>query len=301
MIYDCAIIGGGPAGLNAALVLGRARRTVALCDNNRPRNRVTHASHGFITQDGVTPSEFRRKAYEDVLKYPSVQHYAVPVTEIIKEQDTFTVVVEGAEPIRARKVLLAVGLNETLPDLPGVKEVYGKSVFHCPYCDGWELRDQPLIAIGDHPRIFHIAKLLYGWSRDLVISTNGAQVLDDEQKRQLNAKGIRVTEQRVAALHSEQGKLTEVEWMDGTRLARSGGFVMPQWTPHTVRFASLGFDTNEWGGIRTNEFGESSVLGLFAAGEAATGMGAQLITAAASGSMAAMGVNTALMEEAFQE
>ncbi len=166
MILDCAIIGGGPAGLNAALLLGRARRTVALFDNNQPRNAVTHASHGFLTRDGVTPAEFRRIAYEEVLRYPTVEHLPLKVTEIRKLQNGFEIITD-IERIQSRKLLVTTGLKETLPDIPGIKELYGKSLFYCPYCDGWELRDQPLIVLSENPNVYHIARLLYKWSRDL--------------------------------------------------------------------------------------------------------------------------------------
>ncbi len=231
MTYDCAIIGGGPAGLNAALVLGRARRTVALFDNNQPRNAVTHASHGFLTRDGVTPSEFRRIAKEEVLRYPSVEHHPIKVTDIRKLHDGFEIFTDRDEPIQSRKLLIATGLKEILPDIPGLAELYGKSLFNCPYCDGWELRDQPLIVLSDNPRVYHMAKLLYNWSRDLVICTNGRSVLTDEQKQMLASRNIIVSEQTVAAFHGSEGKLRQVEFTDGSRIDRTGGFVTPQWLP----------------------------------------------------------------------
>lgn len=193
MLYDCAIIGGGPAGLNAALVLGRARRKVALLDNNQPRNAVTHASHGFLTRDGITPSEFRRIAYEEVTSYPSVEHHPLTVMDIQKIPEGF-LIMAGDQVIRARKLLITTGMKETVPDIPGLKELYGKSLFHCPYCDGWELRDRPLIVIAENEGLFHLAKLLYNWSRDLVICSNGRSILTDEQKQKLIGYNITVSE-----------------------------------------------------------------------------------------------------------
>lgn len=127
MKYDCAIVGGGPAGLNAALVLGRARREVVLFDNNQPRNQVTHASHGFITRDGVTPAEFRRIAYEEVLRYPSVNYSPSEVAEIRRSVDNFIIVTSTGQQFEARKLLIATGFREILPDIPGLRECYGKS------------------------------------------------------------------------------------------------------------------------------------------------------------------------------
>lgn len=299
MIVDCAIIGGGPAGLNAALVLGRARRNVALFDNNQPRNAVTHASHGFLTQDGVTPAEFRRIAYEEVLRYPSVEHHPVKVTDIRRIHDGFHIITDRDERIQSRKLLVATGLKEFLPNIPGLKELYGKSLFHCPYCDGWELRDQPLIVLSDNPSVYHMAKLLYNWSRDLVICTNGHNILTNEQKQLLASRNIIVSEQTVAAFHGSEGKLQQVEFTDGHRIDRTGGFVAPKWLPHAAFLKELGYETTESGAILTDGTGKSTVPGLFAAGEAATGAPSQLILAAAAGSMAAVSINMELMEEEF--
>ncbi|MEK8128884.1 NAD(P)/FAD-dependent oxidoreductase [Paenibacillus filicis] len=299
MIYDCAIIGGGPAGQNAALVLGRARRSVALLDNNQPRNAVTHASHGYLTRDGITPSEFRRIASEQLKSYPSVEEHVVRVTDIRKLDGGFEVFMESGHSIRSRKLLIATGLKEILPDIPGVKEMYGTSLFHCPYCDGWELRDQPLILMGDDSKVYHLAKLLYQWSRDLVVCTQGQAVLSDEQKRVLADRHIQVTEQTIAAFHGSGGQLREVEFTDGSRIARTGGFIMPERVTQTSFRESLGYEPTELGGIRTDETGKSSVPGLFAAGEAAPGAPSQLIVAAAQGSLAAVSINVELMEEDF--
>ncbi|MWC28235.1 NAD(P)/FAD-dependent oxidoreductase [Paenibacillus sp. MMS18-CY102] len=301
MIYDCAIIGGGPAGLNAALVLGRARRTVALVDNNQPRNAVTHASHGFLTRDGVTPAEFRRIAYEEVLHYPTVEHHPVTVTAVHKHAEGFEIEYGNDQRIRSKKLLVATGLQEILPDIPGVKEHYGKSLFQCPYCDGWELRDQPLIVVSEHPRVFHIAKLLYQWSHDLVICTNGQSIMSDEEKEVLTSRNIIVTEQQVTAFHGVNGRLQEVEFSDGTRMARTGGFITPQWTsPHATLCEGLGYEPTELGGISVDGMGKSTTVdGLFAAGEATSGGSTQLIIAASAGSMAAISINTELMEEDF--
>ncbi|KRE39998.1 NAD(P)/FAD-dependent oxidoreductase [Paenibacillus sp. Soil522] len=298
MTYDCAIIGGGPAGLNAALVLGRARRTVALFDNNQPRNAVTHASHGFLTRDGITPTEFRRIAYEEVLRYPSVEHHSPKVTDIRKLHDGFEIITDRDEPIQSRKLLIATGLKEILPDIPGLADLYGKSLFYCPYCDGWELKDQPLIVLSENPSVYHMAKLLYNWSRDLVICTNGRSVLTVEQKQILASRNIIVSEQTVTAFHGSEGKLRQVEFTDGSRIDITGGFVTPQWLPQAA-FQELGFETTELGGIVTDGMGKSMVPGLFAAGEATSGAPSHLIVSAAAGSVAAVGINMELMEEDF--
>jgi len=299
MTYDCAIIGGGPAGLNAALVLGRARRHVALLDNNQPRNGVTHASHGFITRDNVTPSEFRRLAYEEVLRYSSVHHWQLDVTEVRAAGQGFDIVMSTGNTIHARKVIIATGLREIFPAIEGFQDFYGRSVFNCPYCDGWELRDQPLIAISQDTGIFHIAKLLYNWSKDLIVSTNGHKVLTDEQQDLLMSRGIRVIHTPVAAFTGQHGQLERVHFTDGTWVQRSGGFVSPSFVNKATFREQLGYETTEQGGIFTDAAGRSSVDGLYAAGDAVYVRPSQVVYAAASGSKVAMTVNHDLTEEDF--
>lgn len=300
MIYDCAIIGGGPAGLNAALVLGRARRSVALFDNNRPRNAVTHASHGFITRDGVTPAEFRRVAYEEVLRYPSVDHLQTEVVTVRKIDSGFEVSDSAGFHVQARKLILATGVKEIFPDIEGFYPLYGKSLFNCPYCDGWELRDQPLVVVSENPSVFHMAKLLLNWSRDLIVCTNGQASLSDIQKIQLYSKGIVVMDHPVAAFIGHKGKLKHVRFADGTEVDRAGGFVTPKFVQSIPFGEHLGCDMTEVGGIRRDEMGRTSIPGLYAAGDASYIMPSQVVFAAADGSRIAMSVNMDLTEEDFQ-
>lgn len=299
MIYDCAIIGGGPAGLNAALVLGRARRSVALIDNNQPRNAVTHASHGFITRDGITPAEFRRIAYEEVLRYPSVNHWQTEVTSVNKTEYGFEMFTSSGVSVQARKLILATGVKEIFPEIEGFYPLYGKSLFNCPYCDGWELRDQPLVVVSVYPSAFHTAKLLLNWSKDVVLCTNGHATLSVQQQEWLQSKGITVMEQPIGAFIGQNGYLEQVRFADGTHITRTGGFVTPKFVPKVSFGESLGCEMTELGGIRTDEFGRSSVAGLYAAGDASYFMPSQLIYAAADGSRSAIGVNMDLMEEYF--
>ena len=180
MSIDCAIIGGGPAGLNAALVLGRARRTVLVFDDNQPRNAVTQESHGFLTRDGVKPDEFRTLAHQDISKYPSVEIQHVRVTAIRHADASFEITTEKGDLLSAKTVLLATGLKELLPTIDGLHDYYGKSVFCCPYCDGWELRERPLVVISEGPHTFNLVKVVWNWSHDLLLCTNGHQLLTRE-------------------------------------------------------------------------------------------------------------------------
>ncbi|MHA7966482.1 NAD(P)/FAD-dependent oxidoreductase [Paenibacillus sp. CAU 1782] len=297
MQSDCAIIGGGPAGLQAALVLGRARRSVALMDDNRPRNAVTHASHSFLTRDGVKPAEFRRIAYNEVLGYPSVTHYAWEAKEISLTENGFVISGADGHVVHARKVLVATGLREILPEVEGLRDCYGKSLFNCPFCDGWEMRDQPLVLFSEQPGAFHMAQMISHWSKDLVVCTNGSNSLSEREKEQLRAKNIIVMEQAVSSFVHREGKLEAVAFADGGGLSRTGGFVASVLQPRADFHATLRYERNELGGIATDSWGKSGVPGLFAAGDAAYVMPSQLIFAAADGARAAMSVHRELMEE----
>lgn len=300
MMYDCAIVGGGPAGLNAALILGRARRSVALFDDHRARNSVTHASHGFITRDGIQPAEFRRIAYEEVMKYPSVTHWEDEVTDVRKMENGFEIRTKSGGAVQARKVIVATGLKEIFPDIKGLHDFYGKSLFNCPYCDGWEMQDLPLVIVSEDSNVaLHMAKLLYNWSQDLIVCTNGHALFTEEQKNLLASKGIRMIETPIESFAGRDGQLEKVHFSDGTSILRSGGFIRPKWLPKATFAEQLGYETTDHGGIVADANGKSTVPGLYAAGDAVYVGPSQVIFAAASGSKAAMAVSADLTEEDF--
>ncbi len=299
-MLDCAIVGGGPAGLNAALVLGRARRNVVLFDLGRPRNGVTREAHGFVTRDGIHPAEFRRIAREELGRYPTVRIRNTAVTHVRRSGGGYFQL-EAADGIiyQAKKIILATGLTEVLPGIPDIHRYYGTSLFSCPYCDGWERKDEPLIIISETPHAFDMVKSVYPWSRNLILATNGHDVVSREQKKKLAEKGIPVYERRISALMGQNGRLEKVMFEDGSEEMRTGGFVSPVWS-HSSPFAkALGCAFNEHGGIAAGDFGKTSVEGVFAAGDAANIVPAQLIVAAAGGSRAAIGVNAELTSEEF--
>lgn len=298
-LLECAIIGGGPAGLSAALVLGRARRRVALFDEGEPRNAVTREAHGFLTRDGIAPAELRRAAHEDIRKYGNVSVHRMKVAEVANERGLFRLRTEEGERFEAKKLIVATGLKERLPAIDGLRELYGRSLFSCPYCDGWELRDQPLVVIGEQEeKAYHLAKTASQWSRNLLLCTNGSAIAEG-RKRALEANGIRWNESRIRVALGTDGILNRVIFEGGEEEPRRGGFVVTEWFQGSALAESLGCRMNEKGGIETDEFGRTSVEGVFAAGDAAVISPAQLIVAAAEGSRAAMGVNGDLIHESF--
>lgn len=300
MQMECAIVGGGPAGLSAALVLGRARRKVVLFDDEQPRNAVTMHTHGFLTRDGVKPGELRRLARQDIRQYPSVLLESKRIAGIMPIRGGFRLQAGNGKLYETRKLLLATGLQERLPDIRGLQGMYGKSLFSCPYCDGWELRDKPLAVIADGDQAFTLARLVYQWSRDLLVCTNGSAIQPTmEELRLLRRKGIHVTHHRIVELTGENGQLRSVKFADGSFAKRIGGFVSPYWR-HAALFAEqLGCRLNASGGIETDSLGRTSVQGVYAAGDASGISPAQAIIAAGEGSRAAIGVNTDLVREDF--
>lgn len=299
-LFDCAIIGGGPAGLSASLVLGRARRSVALFDDGKPRNRVALASHGFLTRDGASPAAIRKIAHEELANYPSVSVRGSRVEEVVRDANgCFRLTDAAGESWRAARLLLATGLKELLPEIPGLREFYGRSLFCCAYCDGWEMRDRPLVLVAGNDHTFHLAKTVFNWSKDLLVCTNGYDSLEPEEERVLRDRGIRIDHRPIERLIGEAGQLSAVRFADGEEVARAGGIVAERLRQAAPFAERLGCAMTPYGGIETDGAGRTSVPGVYAAGDAACIMPAQLVVAAAEGSRAAIGINEDMTDEAF--
>ncbi len=299
MLLDCVIIGGGPSGLNAALVLGRAKRNTILFDEDKPRNAVTHESHGFITRDGIKPSEFKKLAKENLLKYPSISIQNQRIINIKKENRTFLIFSEDGHSYRTRKVLLSTGLKDILPRIEGIHHFYGTSLFNCPFCDGWELRDRAIVVIGEDERVFHMTKMASNWSKDLVVCTNGKNILSTEQREVLNKRKIKVIEDKIVTLQGNKGRLKKIQFKNGKEIEREGGFVSTELKQATSFPQTLGCAMNKMGGIETDKMGRTNIEGVYASGDNSLSAPPQLINAASDGSKAAMGVINDLIDEDF--
>lgn len=298
-MLDCIIIGGGPAGLNAALVMGRAGRETILFDEDQPRNRVTQESHGFITQDGVKPSEFKKRGRADVLKYPSVSIKEERVENIERADELFTVLTKSGAAYVTKKVILATGLQDVLPKIEGLPLVYGTSVFSCPFCDGWEMRDQALAVIAENERAFHMGKLLSNWSSDVIVFTNGHQVLSETEKEVLSRQHVTVVEKKIEQLHSKEGQLQSILLETGEEIQRSAGIVMTDLIQSAPFAKQLGCEMTSNGGVKIDSLGRTTVKGIHACGDTSLSAPSQLVIAAEEGSKAVAGVIADLVEEAF--
>jgi thioredoxin reductase len=300
MLFDCAIIGGGPAGLNAALILGRAIRNVILFDSNNPRNAVTQESHGFITRDGIKPKEFREIAHEEISRYPFIIYTKREVTSVIKNTPSFELVTSDNERYQSKTIIISTGLKDVLPSIDNITDYYGSSLFHCPYCDGWELRDRPLVVIiGDQVQGFYFIQTIYNWSKDLIVCTNGKTFQNSSQKNLLQNKGIKIIENKIKNFVGKNGQMEKIIFENGESVLRKGGFVMPKLIQASDFGKQLGCEYNPLGGIAVDSFGRTNIQGIYAAGDASVIAPAQIIIAAAEGVRAAAGVNMDLTQKEF--
>ncbi|WFB61245.1 NAD(P)/FAD-dependent oxidoreductase [Paenibacillus sp. BR1-192] len=295
-LHDVVIIGGGPAGLNAALVLGRARKDVVLIDEGKPRNRVTRETHGFLTRDGTSPSEFRRIAREQITAYPSVRFVENTAAGVEGVDGDFRITTGEGTIYRSKKLLFAVGKKDSPLDVNGLADVYGKSAFVCPYCDGWELRDQPLVVIAKGAGALHFAKVIAGWSDRYTICTNGPDELTDEQRQELKDHDVPLFNSPIHRIESNEGMVRQVVLEDGAVIPCTGIFFAPKLVPGSELPAAVGCDINEGGSVVIDAFGKTSVPGVYSAGDAATEM-YQAIAAASMGAMAAAAINGELLNE----
>jgi thioredoxin reductase len=294
--YDVVVVGGGPAGLNAALVLGRCRRRVLVLDAGRPRNRWSHGVHNFLTRDGTPPGEFRRLAVAELAAYTTVQLRHGVVTDVTRQNGGFVVRDQDGGAWRCRKLLLATGVEDVLPEIDGFTECYGRSVFHCPYCDGWERCDQPTAVLARGARAAGLALELLGWTRDLVVCTDGPSELSARECGRLARHGIRVHEDRIVRLAATDGRLHHVVFADGRELPRAVAFFAFGQRQASDLPRRLGCEFTPKGSVRTGKHETTNVPGLYVAGDASK-LVQMVVVAAAEGAQAAFAINTALLQE----
>lgn len=296
-IYDVIIVGAGPAGLNAALILGRCRRAVLICDNGRPRNAASLALHGYLTRDGIDPREFRAIGREELRRYETVELRDVAATDAQCEAGgQFRVTLADGAVVRSRKLLVATGVCDNLPDIPGMQEMYGRSVFHCPYCDGWEIRDQPIAIYGKGDRGVGLALELTVWSRDLVLCTDGPGDMDHDDRARLARNDVAIREERVVSLEGRNGILERVLFAAGDPLPRRAMFFTAGQFQRSELAIRLGCEFNDKGTVRTGKYESTHLPGLYVAGDASRAV-QWVIVAAAEGAEAAFAINTDLIKE----
>lgn len=293
-MYDVIIAGGGIAGMSAALILGRCRRSVLVCDTGAPRNWASRALHGFLSRDGIHPLEMRRVAREQLQEYPSVLFQEREVTDAEAVDCGYRVTFEDGNSLDCRYFLIATGIVDKLPEVEGIADLYGRSAFHCPYCDGWEMRDQPLAVYGSGNPGGEYALELTGWSKDIVLCLDGGKLPSTQQQEQLKKNGVKVRNEPIAGLEATDGVLQRILFMTGEPLPRRALFFSPDQSQATPLAEKLGCSM-VGGVVKTGKFQQTHAR-MFVAGDAARSV--QLgIVAAAEGAEAAFAINSALLKE----
>jgi thioredoxin reductase len=281
------IVGGGPAGLSAALVLGRANKRVLVVDDDRPANAVSHAVGGLLGHDRVTPEDLRDSGRRQLDGHANVEVRRGAVEDVDRIADGFVVRPTDGPAVRAHAIVLAHGLRYDPPPLPGIEALWGRSVFHCAFCDGWEVRDRPLAFHGGGAGAVRSALVLAGWSNDVVLCTDGAP---DPGGAVLAAAGVRVRTEPIARLAGSDGRLERIEFTHGPLERREALFVTTRRDQPNGLAAALGCELTEAGTIVTDADGRTSVPGVYAAGDAATERSRSVANAIGGGSRVAYAV-----------
>ena len=297
--WDVIIVGAGPAGLSAALILGRCRRRVLICDRGTPRSWASHAMHAYLSRDGIPPDAFRSEAHRELARYSAVSFRADAVVSAERAPGPrFKVLFESGETASGRKLLLATGVMDELPELAGIEDFFGVSVFSCPYCDGWEVSDAPVAVYGKGSRGFEMARAMTAWTKDILLCTDGPARLAREQRRGLAANDVVLNEVPIVRLEGEGGQLSGVRFADGSVVARKALFFDTPCHPQSQLATALGCAVTASGAIRCGRYEASSVPGVFVAGNILKNVQLSVV-AAGEGAQAAFGINRALTREDF--
>jgi thioredoxin reductase len=290
--YDVVVVGGGAAGLSAALVLGRARRRVAVVDAGSPRNAPAAHMQGFLSRDGMAPADLLAVGRAEA------SGYGVELVDdrVVGIDDGFVVRLAGGRVLSARRVLVATGVHDELPGIPGIRERWGRDLLHCPYCHGWEVRDQPIGVLGTIAGSVQHAHLIRQWSDHVAFFVHTYDLATTEQV-ELEARGVQIVRGEVARLVVEHDRLTGVELTDGRVIARTAVFIRPGNVPHDDGLlAGLHCEVDASGFVTVDATGRTSASGVWAAGNVVDPR-AQVITAAGAGSAAAIAINADLVQE----
>jgi thioredoxin reductase len=293
--YDIIVVGGGPAGLSAALMLGRCRRRVLVCDSGRYRNAASGGVHGFLSRDCILPAELLEISRRQLEPY-GVKLLRIAVAKIARLSAGFKVTLADRTTCTARRILLATGVTDRVPEIANVDQFYGSSVHHCPYCDAWEHQDQPLAVYGRGRPGIGLALSLKTWSDDVVLCTDGRSNLRPSDRDELERNSILLHSGRIAKLEGTGGSLERIVFIDGRELARKAIFFNTGQFQTCSLAEDLGCEFTKRGAIKTDKFEKTSVPGVFAAGDCSRNV--QFVAvAAAQGAIAAAAINVELQRE----
>lgn len=296
MQYDAIIVGGGPAGLSAALVLGRCRRRVLVCDAGHPRNEASGGVHGYFTRDCIQPAELLRIGREQLAPY-GVEFRRAVVTDAAPSDGGFNVCLEDGTELLARKLLLATGVRDRLPEIPGLAEMFGKSVHHCPYCDGWEWRDRPVAIYARGQNGFGMSLAIRTtWNNDVALLSDGRARLKPDQRDELKRFGIILREDRIDRLEGSDGMLARIVFRKGEPLERRAIFLNTGFVQQSELARKLGCRFSEKGVLHADSKERTNIPGVYVAGDTSRDV-QMVIVAAAEGVKAAKSINEDLQRE----
>jgi thioredoxin reductase len=294
---EVVIVGGGPAGLSAALILGRSRRKVLVCDSGQRRNAQADSLNGYLTRDGIRPSEFIRIARKELHKYSNITFYEGNVVEARRLGQGFEVILQGGESFHSRKLLLATGVVDEVPEIPGISMFYGKSIHQCVYCDGWEWREKKIAVYGKGYRGYKLALSMTQWSSDIMLFTDGPSELDQEKLDRLKRHNIAIQKERIQSLEgNDDGKLKFIMLKNNQRIERDALFFNTSSFLRSNLLDQLGVPYTEEDGPDTGRYEKTKVPGLFVAGNILREV-QLVIVAAAQGAEAGFGINAVLTKE----
>jgi len=297
--FDAIIIGGSYAGLSAAMALGRSLRSVLIIDSGKPCNRQTPHSHNFITQDGNTPAAISELARSQVLNYGTVKWHKGLAVGGRKTKEGFEITTDSGFTFLGKKIIFATGLKDLMPGITGFAECWGISVIHCPYCHGYEVRNEKTGLLGNGDFSFEFAKIIHHWTTDLCIYTNGTASFDKEQKALMNKHGIQMNEKPIKEFVHYNGQIDHILFKDGHREIIKVIYARPKFSQHCNIAATLGCEITEQGLIKVNEFQKTSIAGIWACGDNCSPM-RSVANAVYSGSLAGAMLNKEMIEEDFK-
>ncbi|MGN6166298.1 MAG: NAD(P)/FAD-dependent oxidoreductase [Flavisolibacter sp.] len=295
-LHDCIIIGGGPAGLNAAVILGRCRRKVLLFDTEHYRNKASHGMHNYLTRDDILPKDFIAACHKELEKYCVQLLHKKIISATRNEEGMFVVRDEEGRVYHSKKLLVATGLFDNVPAIPGFKEMYGKSIFHCPYCDGWEVRDKKLGVYARNKDGSELALALKGWSDQVILYTDGRSKIKPSQLQLLNANEIPVFKHAIEKVQGEDGQLKKIIFKNGEEHLCDALFFVNGYTQQCNLAEAFGCEMSKKGVVITNRYQQTNIPGLYVAGDAAKDMHF-VVVAAAEGAKAGVIINKELQKE----
>lgn len=294
-MYDVIIVGGGPAGLSAALVLGRCRRNVIVFDTGTPRNARSHGIHGFLTRDGVLPHEFLSMGRAELDNY-EIELREEEVMGAEKKKDGFDIFLRSGKKLSSRKLLIATGVKDILPPLRNIDEFFGTSVFHCPYCDGWEMREKPMAAYGKGNYGVGLALTLQTWSNHISLFTDGLWSLKTRDRAKLEKVGIKIYSSKIVSLEGSNGRLESIILADGMEVKANSMFFSTSFEQQSCLINDLDCVVSRKGVVKTDKHQQTNIKGLYVAGDASVDMH-MVAVAAAEGVKAAIAINKQLQGE----